>query len=441
MSKSASIETGWESPRWNGITRVYKAGDVERLRGTTRVEYSLARAGAEKLWSLLHEEGYIRALGALTGNQAVEMAKACLKAIYLSGWQVAADANLAGQMYPDQSLYPVNSVPNVVRSINNALMRADQIAYADGQDSIDWMLPIVADAEAGFGGVLNAFELTKSMIEAGAAAIHFEDQLSSAKKCGHMGGKVLVPTREAIHKLIAARLAADILDVPTVLIARTDANGAQLITSDCDEEDREFLTGERTIEGFFAMRGGIDAAIARGLAYAPYADMLWCETSEPNLAEARRFAKAIHAQYPGKLLAYNCSPSFHWRAKLNQWEISQFQDELAAMGYKFQFVTLAGFHALNLSAFELAHEYARSGMSAYSQLQQREFELAETLGYGAVKHQKFVGTGYFDDVASTIASGQTSIRALPGSTEEEQFEETNHEDEFDSDCAIPVSGD
>ena len=441
MSKSASIETGWESPRWNGITRVYKAGDVERLRGTTRVEYSLARAGAEKLWSLLHEEGYIRALGALTGNQAVEMAKAGLKAIYLSGWQVAADANLAGQMYPDQSLYTVNSVPNVVRSINNALMRADQIAYADGQDSIDWMLPIVADAEAGFGGVLNAFELTKSMIEAGAAAIHFEDQLSSAKKCGHMGGKVLVPTREAIHKLIAARLAADILDVPTVLIARTDANGAQLITSDCDEEDREFLTGERTIEGFFAMRGGIDAAIARGLAYAPYADMLWCETSEPNLAEARRFAKAIHAQYPGKLLAYNCSPSFHWRAKLNQWEISQFQDELAAMGYKFQFVTLAGFHALNLSAFELAHEYARSGMSAYSQLQQREFELAETLGYGAVKHQKFVGTGYFDDVASTIASGQTSIRALPGSTEEEQFEETNHEDEFDSDCAIPVSGD
>jgi isocitrate lyase len=441
MSKSASIETGWESPRWNGITRVYKAGDVERLRGTTRVEYSLARAGAEKLWSLLHEEGYIRALGALTGNQAVEMAKAGLKAIYLSGWQVAADANLAGQMYPDQSLYPVNSVPNVVRSINNALMRADQIAYADGQDSIDWMLPIVADAEAGFGGVLNAFELTKSMIEAGAAAIHFEDQLSSAKKCGHMGGKVLVPTREAIHKLIAARLAADILDVPTVLIARTDANGAQLITSDCDEEDRQFLTGERTIEGFFAMRGGIDAAIARGLAYAPYADMLWCETSEPNLAEARRFAKAIHAQYPGKLLAYNCSPSFHWRAKLNQWEISQFQDELAAMGYKFQFVTLAGFHALNLSAFELAHEYARSGMSAYSQLQQREFELAETLGYGAVKHQKFVGTGYFDDVASTIASGQTSIRALPGSTEEEQFEETNQEDEFDSDCAIPVSGD
>jgi isocitrate lyase len=441
MSKSAAIETGWESPRWNGITRVYKSGDVERLRGTTRVEYSLARAGAEKLWRLLHEEGYIRALGALTGNQAVEMAKAGLKAIYLSGWQVAADANLAGQMYPDQSLYPVNSVPNVVRSINNALMRADQIAHADGQDSIDWMLPIVADAEAGFGGVLNAFELTKSMIEAGAAAVHFEDQLSSAKKCGHMGGKVLVPTREAIHKLIAARLAADILDVPTILIARTDANGAQLITSDCGEEDTPFLTGRRTIEGFFALRGGIDAAIARGLAYAPYADMLWCETSEPSLAEARKFATAIHAQFPGKLLAYNCSPSFHWRAKLNEREIAQFQDELATMGYRFQFVTLAGFHSLNLSAFELAHEYARSGMSAYSHLQQREFELAETLGYGAVKHQKFVGTGYFDEVASTIASGQTSIRALPGSTEEEQFAEQAEENAFDLDFVIPVSGD
>lgn len=440
MSKSASIETGWESSRWNGIARGYKAEDVERLRGTTRVEYSLARAGAEKLWQLLHQQKYIRALGALTGNQAVEMAKAGLKAIYLSGWQVAADANLAGQMYPDQSLYPANSVPNVVRSLNNALMRADQIAHADGQDAIDWMLPIVADAEAGFGGVLNAFELTKSMIEAGAAAVHFEDQLSSAKKCGHMGGKVLVPTREAIHKLIAARLAADILDVPTILIARTDANGAQLITSDYGEEDTPFLTGQRTIEGFFALRCGIDAAIARGLAYAPYADMLWCETSEPNLAEARQFAAAIHARFPGKLLAYNCSPSFHWRAKLKEWEISQFQDELATMGYRFQFVTLAGFHALNLSTFELAHEYARSGMSAYSHLQQREFELAETLGYGAVKHQKFVGTGYFDDVANTIASGQTSIRALPGSTEEEQFAQPA-EDAFDEDSVIPVSGD
>jgi isocitrate lyase len=441
MIRNASIEVSWESPRWDGITRAYLAKDVERLRGTTRVEHSLARAGSEKLWRLLHQEEYIPALGALTGNQAVEMAKAGLKAIYLSGWQVAADANLSGQMYPDQSLYPVNSVPNVVRSINNALMRADQIAHADGHDSIDWMLPIVADAEAGFGGVLNAFELTKSMIEAGAAAVHFEDQLSSAKKCGHMGGKVLVPTREAIHKLIAARLAADILDVPTVLIARTDANGAHLITSDCDPDDTPFLTGERTIEGFFALRGGIDAAIARGLAYAPYADMLWCETSEPNLAEARKFAKAIHAQFPGKLLAYNCSPSFHWKGKLNDWEISQFQRELAAMGYRFQFVTLAGFHALNLSAFELAHEYARSGMTAYSQLQEREFELAETLGYGAVKHQKFVGTGYFDDVANTIAAGQTSIRALPGSTEEEQFDEIADPSAVELDYVIPVSGD
>jgi isocitrate lyase len=441
MSRNASVEVGWEQPRWNGITRAYQTKDVERLRGTTRVEHSLARAGAEKLWRLLHQEEYIPALGALTGNQAVEMAKAGLKAIYLSGWQVAADANLSGQMYPDQSLYPVNSVPNVVRSINNALMRADQIAHADGHDSIDWMLPIIADAEAGFGGVLNAFELTKSMIEAGAAAVHFEDQLSSAKKCGHMGGKVLVPTREAIHKLIAARLAADILDVPTILIARTDANGAHLITSDCDPEDMRFLTGERTIEGFFAMRGGIDAAIARGLSYAPYADMLWCETSEPNLAEARKFAKAIHAEFPGKLLAYNCSPSFHWKSKLNDWEISEFQRELAAMGYRFQFVTLAGFHALNLSAFELAHEYARSGMTAYSQLQQREFELAETLGYGAVKHQKFVGTGYFDDVANTIAAGQTSIRALPGSTEEEQFGAFANPSAVEFDYVIPVSGD
>jgi isocitrate lyase len=442
MSKIALWKTGWESHRWNGVTRTYEARDVERLRGTVRIEHSLARAGAEKLWRLLHEENYIPALGALTGNQAVEMAKAGLMAIYLSGWQVAADANLSGQMYPDQSLYPVNSVPSVVRSINNALMRADQIAHADGHDSIDWMLPIVADAEAGFGGALNAFELMKSMIEAGAAAVHFEDQLSSAKKCGHMGGKVLVPTREAIQKLVAARLAADVLDVPTVLIARTDANSAQLITSDCDPGDAPFLTGARTSEGFFAIRGGIDTAIARGLAYAPYADMLWCETSEPNLAEAKRFAEAIHARHPGKLLAYNCSPSFHWKAKLNDWEISKFQHELASMGYRFQFVTLAGFHALNLSAFELAHEYARSGMSAYTKLQEREFELAETFGYGAVKHQRFVGTGYFDEVANTIAAGQTSICALPGSTEEEQFEEaTETDDEVESDFVIPVSGD
>jgi isocitrate lyase len=387
------------------------------------VEHSLARAGAKKLWRLLHEEEYIPALGALTGNQAVEMAQAGLKAIYLSGWQVAADANLGGQMYPDQSLYPANSVPNVVRSINNALMRADQIAHAEGQDTIDWMLPIVADAEAGFGGVLNAFELMKGMIEAGAAAVHFEDQLSSAKKCGHMGGKVMVPTRDAIQKLVAARLAADVMDVPTILVARTDANGAQLITSDCDPIDAPFLTSERTVEGFIGFRGGIDAAIARGLAYAPYADMIWCETSEPNIGEARKFATAIHAQFPGKLLAYNCSPSFNWKAKLNERQIAEFQRELGAMGYRFQFVTLAGFHALNLSIFELAHGYAQSGMSAYSQLQQREFELAEKHGYGAVKHQRFVGTGYFDDLANTIAAGQTSIRALPGSTEEEQFEE------------------
>jgi isocitrate/methylisocitrate lyase len=439
--RNGHLMTRWDSARWNGITRAYDARDVERLRGTVHVEHSLARAGAEKFWRMLHEEKYIPALGALTGNQAVEMAKAGLKAIYLSGWQVAADANLGGQMYPDQSLYPANSVPNVVHSMNNALMRADQIAHADGQHTIDWMLPIIADAEAGFGGALNAFELMKGMIEAGASAVHFEDQLSSAKKCGHMGGKVLVPTREAIQKLTAARLAADVLDVPTVLIARTDANGAQLITSDCDPADTPFLTGRRTIEGFFGFCGGIDAAIARGLAYAPYADMLWCETSEPNYEEARRFATAIHSEFPGKLLAYNCSPSFHWKAKLNQWEISQFQRELATIGYRFQFVTLAGFHALNLSAFELAHEYAQSGMSAYSQLQQREFEMAERFGYGAVKHQKFVGTGYFDDVANTITAGRTSTRALPGSTEEEQFDGGAGATAIDEDFVIPVSGD
>jgi len=441
VSTNNSSFQQWDSSRWHGITRTYEATDVGRLRGSVRVEHSLARAGAEKLWRLLHEENYVPALGALTGNQAVEMAQAGLKAIYLSGWQVAADANLGGQMYPDQSLYPANSVPSVVRAINNALMRADQIAHADGRSGTDWMLPIVADAEAGFGGVLNAFELMKGMIEAGAAAVHFEDQLSSAKKCGHMGGKVLVPTREAVQKLVAARLAADIMDVPTILIARTDANAAQLITSDCDPADAPFLTGERTVEGFFGFKGGLDAAISRGLAYAPYADMLWCETSEPNLQEARRFALAIHARYPGKLLAYNCSPSFHWKAKLNQWEISQFQIELAAMGYRFQFVTLAGFHALNLSTFELAHEYRRTGMTAYSQLQQREFELAERLGYSAVKHQTFVGTGYFDEVANTIAGGQTSIRAMHGSTEEEQFHAVTAPAAAEWDDIIPVSGD
>ena len=441
MRSIASYEVNWDSPRWDGTIRTYEPADVRRLRGTVNVEHSLARAGAEKLWSMLHQEKYISALGALTGNQAIEMAKAGLKAIYLSGWQVAADANLSCHMYPDQSLYPSNSVPGVVRSINNALMRADQIAHSEGHAPFDRMLPIVADAEAGFGGVLNAFELMKAMIEAGAAAVHFEDQLSSAKKCGHMGGKVLVPTGEAIQKLIAARLASDVLGVPTILIARTDANAAQLITSDCDMNDARFITGHRTPEGFFAFRGGLDAAIARGLAYAPYADMLWCETSEPNLKEARQFASAIHSSYPGKLLAYNCSPSFHWRAKLNESEIAGFQHELASTGYRFQFVTLAGFHSLNLSAFELAHEYARSGMSAYSNLQQREFELAEQLGYGAVKHQRFVGTGYFDDIANTIAAGRSSIRALPGSTEEEQFGLSAGQSQADPAFVIPVSGD
>jgi isocitrate lyase len=376
MCKRALSGTGWEMPRWNGITRAYKAGDVERLRGTSRSEHSLAHGGAEKLWRLLHQEEFIRALGALTGNQAVDMAKAGLEAIYLGGREVPGDANLAGQAYPNRALYPVSSAPNAVRSMNSALVRASQIARADGDDSNGWMLPIVADAEAGSGGVLNAFELTKSLIEAGAAAVHFDDELSSVKKYGHTGGKVLAPTRETIHKLIAARLSADILDVPTVLIAKTVANDAQLITSDVGPEDEPFLTGERTVDGFLTMRGGIDAAIARGLAYAPYADMLWCETSKPSLAEAKRFAKAIHAQFPGKLLAYNCAPLSHLGARLNQWEISQFQTELAAMGYRFQFVTLAGFDSLNHSTFELAHEYARSGMAAYSHLQQREFEVA-----------------------------------------------------------------
>jgi isocitrate lyase len=420
---------GWHTDRWEGITRPYTKDDVDRLRGTVRLEYSLARAGAEKLWRRLHHEPLVAALGALTGNQAVQMAAAGLKAIYLSGWQVAADANLAGQMYPDQSLYPANSVPAVTRAINNALLRADQIAHAERRDGRDWMLPIVADAEAGFGGVLNAFELTKSLIEAGAAAIHLEDQLSSAKKCGHMGGKVLVPTREAIQKLTAARLAADVLYVPTILIARTDAHSAQLITSDCDPADHPFLTGKRTAEGFFSMRGGLETAIARGLAYAPYADIIWCETSQPDLEEARTFAAAIHASYPGKLLAYNCSPSFNWKCKLSASEMASFQHTLAGMGYRFQFVTLAGFHALNLSMFELAQAYLRGGMLAYSELQQREFEMAERGGYGAVKHQQFVGTGYFDQVASVIAGGDTSTQALPGSTEEAQFQRASAQEQ------------
>jgi len=376
--------------------------------------------GAERLWRLLHTEDFVSALGALTGNQAMQQVKAGLKAIYLSGWQVAADANLAGHMYPDQSLYPCSSVPEVVRRINRALQRADQIHHSEGKNGIHWYAPIVADAEAGFGGPLNAFELIKAMIEAGAAGVHFEDQLASEKKCGHMGGKVLVSSAAFLRTLTAARLAADTLGVPTLIVARTDANGAKLVTTDIDDRDRMFLTGERTPEGFFRMKGGLEVAISRALTYAPYADILWCETSEPNLAEARQFAEAVHAQFPGKLLAYNCSPSFNWEKKLDAATIGKFQTELAAMGYRFQFVTLAGFHALNHSMFELARTYRDEGMTAYSRLQQAEFA-SEAFGYSATKHQREVGTGYFDDVATVIASGQTSTTALAGSTEEEQF--------------------
>ncbi|MFM1652260.1 isocitrate lyase [Brevibacillus sp. B_LB10_24] len=414
------LEQGWQEERWRGVERPYSAADVLRLRGSVRIEHTLADRGARRLWNLLHEEPYIHALGALTGNQAVQQVKAGLKAIYLSGWQVAADANLSGQMYPDQSLYPVNSVPNVVKRINQALQRADQIQHAEGEGEVNWFAPIVADAEAGFGGPLNVFELMKAMIEAGAAGVHFEDQLASEKKCGHMGGKVLIPTQSAVRNLVAARLAADVMGVPTVLIARTDANGAHLITSDIDGRDREFLTGERTVEGFYRMRGGLDAAIARGLAYAPYADLIWCETSEPNLEEARRFAEAIHEKYPGKLLAYNCSPSFNWKKKLDEQTIANFQRELGKMGYKFQFVTLAGFHALNHSMFTLAHGYKDRGMAAYSELQQAEFA-SEACGYTATRHQREVGTGYFDQVAQVISGGTSSTTALTGSTEEEQF--------------------
>ncbi len=416
------LEKTWKTdPRWRGITRPYSAEDVVRLRGTIHIEYSLARLGAERLWDMLHNESYVAALGALTGNQAVQQVQAGLKAIYLSGWQVAGDANLAGQMYPDQSLYPANSVPTVVRAINNAFTRADQVHHSEGKNGIHWFAPIVADAEAGFGGCLNAFELMKSMIEAGAAGVHFEDQLASAKKCGHMGGKVLVPAQEFVHKLIAARLAADICGIPTLLIARTDANSAKLLTTDSDIRDVDFLTGERTADGFLGFKGGLEAAIARGLIYAPYADMIWCETSEPDMEEARRFAEAIHERFPGKLLAYNCSPSFHWKRKLNDASIASFQRELAAMGYKFQFVTLAGFHALNFSMFELARHYATDGMAAYARLQEKEFVSAETAGYTAVRHQRFVGTGYFDEVAQAIANGASSTVALAGSTEAEQF--------------------
>jgi isocitrate lyase len=415
------LQESWEmDKRWNGIARPYTAEDVIKLRGSIDIEHTLARRGAEKLWKQMNEEDYINALGALTGNQAVQQVKAGLKAIYLSGWQVAADANLSGHMYPDQSLYPANSVPSVVKRINQALQRADQITHSEGDNSIDWFVPIVADAEAGFGGQLNCFELMKGMIEAGAAGVHFEDQLSSEKKCGHLGGKVLLPTQTAVRNLIAARLAADVMGVPTVLVARTDANAADLITSDIDMNDAPFITGERTAEGFFRTKAGLDQAIARGLAYAPYADLIWCETSEPNIEEARRFAEAIHEKFPGKMLAYNCSPSFNWKKKLDQDTIAKFQQELGKMGYKFQFVTLAGFHALNHGMFELARGYKERGMAAYSELQQAEFD-SEQYGYTATRHQREVGTGYFDQVSMVITGGTSSTTALKGSTEEEQF--------------------
>lgn len=415
-----ALKEKWNSERYKGIERPYSAEDVIRLRGSLDIEYTLAERGAQKLWQLLNTEEYVPALGALTGNQAVQQVKAGLKAIYVSGWQVAADANLAGHMYPDQSLYPANSVPHVVKRINQALSRADQIHYLEGDQSIDWFVPIVADAEAGFGGQLNVFELMKAMIEAGAAGVHFEDQLASEKKCGHLGGKVLLPTQTAIRNLIAARLAADVMGTSTIIIARTDANAADLITSDIDENDRPFITGERTPEGFYRTKAGLDQAISRGLAYAPYADLIWCETAEPNVEEARLFAEAIHERYPGKLLAYNCSPSFNWKLKLSEREIASFQRDIAKFGYKFQFVTLAGFHSLNHSMFELARKYKETGMAAYSELQQAEFA-SEQYGYTATRHQREVGTGYFDEVAQIISGGTSSTTALAGSTEAEQF--------------------
>jgi isocitrate lyase len=423
--EAQKLQKDWsESPRWRGIKRGYSADDVVRLRGSTPVEYSLARRGADKLWRLLHEEPFVNSLGALTGNQAMQQVKAGLKAVYLSGWQVAGDANLSGEMYPDQSLYPANSVPAVVKRINNTLTRADQIQWMEGKNPndagyVDYFAPVVADAEAGFGGVLNAFELMKSMIEAGASGVHFEDQLASAKKCGHMGGKVLVPTREAVAKLVAARLAADVLGVPTLLLARTDAEAADLVTTDVDENDRPYLTGERTVEGFFRTRKGFDQAVSRGLAYAPYADLIWCETGTPDLEFARKFAEAIHRQFPGKMLAYNCSPSFNWKKNLDESTIAKFQRELGAMGYKFQFITLAGFHSLNYSMFELAHGYARDNMSAFVRLQEAEFAAADK-GFTAVKHQREVGTGYFDAITTTVER-EASTAALKGSTEDEQF--------------------
>ena len=421
-NNSFDITRTWKTDaRWKGIERPYTPADVERLRGTVQVEHTLARLGAERLWDLMQSRTHVPALGAMTGNQAIEMVEAGLEAIYVSGWQVAGDANTAGQVYPDQSLYPADLVPQLCRRINNALLRADQIWHQEGRTPKHWLVPLVADAEAGFGGTLNAFELMKGMIDAGAAAVHYEDQLSSAKKCGHMGGKVLVPTQEAVQKLIASRLAADVSNTPTILIARTDANGANLITSDIDPYDEPYFTGEpRTAEGFFRIKPGVETAISRGLAYAPYADMIWCETSEPNLAEAKKFADAIHAKFPGKLLAYNCSPSFNWKKKLDDATIAKFQKELAAMNYKFQFITLAGFHALNFTMFDLARNYKQTAMTAYSALQEKEFA-AEKDGYRAVKHQSFVGTGYFDEVSQVIAGGQSSTTALTGSTEEEQF--------------------
>ena len=420
-AQQTRLNTEWSTqPRWRGIQRPYSAADVVRLRGTVHVEHSLARLGAEKFWRLLHEEPVVGGLGCVTGNQAVQAVQSGLKAIYCSGWQVAGDGNSAGEMYPDQSLYPVDSVPKMIERINNALLRTDQIHALDGANTIDWLAPIIADAEAGFGGNLNAFELTKAMIRAGAAGVHFEDQLSSAKKCGHMGGKVLVPTDEAINKLVAARLAADVSGVPTLVIARTDAEAANLLTSDHDARDKPFLTGKRSPEGFFHVKNGIEQAIARGLAYAPYADLIWCETAKPDIEEARRFARGIHARYPGKLLAYNCSPSFNWGSKLSATEMRGWRECLAALGYRFQFITLAGWHALNHSMFELASAYRSDGMLGYSRLQQREFA-SEADGYRATRHQAFVGTGYFDAVQTVITSGQFSTGAMQGSTEQEQF--------------------
>src|SRR5882757_1917479 len=420
------LQKEWtENSRWKGIRRGYGAEDVIRLRGSVTVEYTLARRGAQRLWQMLTSEPFVNALGALTGNQAMQQVKAGLPSIYLSGWQVAGDANLAGEMYPDQSLYPVNSVPSVVARINNALARCDQIQWMEGKNPgdagyVDYFAPIVADAEAGFGGVLNAFELMKAMIAAGAAGVHFEDQLASVKKCGHMGGKVLVPTREAVEKLVAARLAADCMGVPTIILARTDAEAADLVTSDIDDNDKPFFTGERTVEGFYKTRNGLDQAVSRGLAYAPYADMIWCETGKPDLAFAKAFADAIHAKFPGKLLAYNCSPSFNWKKNLDDATVARFQRDLGAMGYKFQFITLAGFHSLNYSMFNLAYGYAHNQMTAFVELQEAEFA-AVSKGFTAIKHQREVGTGYFDAVTQTVQGSQTSTTALKGSTEDEQF--------------------